>query len=119
MKLGVNPLGNRVLLEQIMVKKDTKVILPGKQQDESQFDIYFRVAALGEKVPEDSKLKVGDVPVLAKYVDLGTMKVIHKSDKKGMYALIVVHYDEIAATEDPDDKNQFPENWKKKLGIES
>lgn len=117
MNLGVTPLGNRVLLEQVMLKKETKVILPGDRQDESQFNIYFRIAKLGEGVPENSPLKVGDIPVLAKYVDLGTMKIIEKNDK-GMYSLIVVHYDDIAAVEDADKENQIPENFKKILKIE-
>jgi co-chaperonin GroES (HSP10) len=106
----VKPLGNRVLVEQVMIKKQSLIIKPGNAGEQaSEFDIYFKVLALGESVPENSQLNVGDIPIFAKYVDLGTMKIIEKTEK-GLMSHIIVHYDDIAGIDPVDDSNQAPVN---------
>lgn len=115
----VKPLGNRVLVEQIMIKQQSLIIKPGAGDETAgDFDIYFKILALGEGVPENSELQVGDIPIFAKYVDLGTMKVIEKTDK-GLMSHIIVHYDDIAGIDPADDSNQAPANAKELIAGET
>lgn len=103
----IQVLGNRVLVEQIMIRKKSKIIVPGKDEvNPDQFDIYFKVIDIGDGVPKDTKLQVGSIPIFAKYVDLGTMKILEKSNEK-MISNIIVHYDDIAGIDEPDENNQI------------
>lgn len=92
-------LDNRVLVEQLMVAKKSKIILGKDVKADEKFDVSFKVLALGPGVPKDTLLKVGDKPIFGKYVDFHGVKVIEKTADKEVLHVIVM-YDDIIGIDD-------------------
>ena len=70
--------GNRVLIEQIMTKKDSLIITTASEDDKDQFNVTSKVIALGSQLKE--KIKVGDIPILHKFAQADTIVNVDKSE---------------------------------------
>lgn len=91
-------IGRRVLVEQTMTKKQTKIILTGKSAPEETFDITFKVLQLGEECPEGI-INIGDVPIFTKHVDFHGAKIIEEVKDVKTVLHTIVFYDEIIGVE--------------------
>jgi len=92
-------LGRRVLVEQLMVKKETKIITSRVgEENPDEFDSSYKVLQLGDDCPKDI-IKVGDIPVFGKYVDFSGIKVIERSNNR-MVSHVIVPFDDIIGIED-------------------
>jgi len=97
-------IGKRVLVEQVSVKKDTKIIMTEKNKNEG-ISVSFKVLQLGNECPVgEGHVQVGDVPVFSENVTFDGFKMI-KTDKapNGEILKAVAHtivwYDDIIATD--------------------
>lgn len=90
-------LGKRVLIEQTLTKKESKIIMAGKNNEDS-FNTSYKVLALGPECPTD-EIKIGDIPIFGKYGEPQSIKILEKSEEK-MIAHIIVPYDDIIGIED-------------------
>lgn len=96
-------LGNRVLVEQTMTKKVSKIVLTKDQQaNPDNFEIERKVIMLGDEV-EPGKIEVGDIPVFGKYATEDSIKIISKDDEK-MVAHLVMHVENIVGIDEIDIK---------------
>lgn len=86
-------LGNRVLVEQLMIPKKSKIIVNKDAKAEEKFDVSFKVIEIGPDVPQTTKLKVGDKPIFGKYVDFHGVKVVEKTAEKELLHVIVMYED--------------------------
>ena len=93
--------GERVLVEQILTKKQSKIILPGGDKNkEMGFDAKFTVLQLGSKCPRgEGEIQVGDNPIFSKNVTFEGVKVIEEKKEAGQLvksvAHVIVHYEDI------------------------
>ena len=93
--------GERVLVEQILTKKQSKIILPGVDKNkEMGFDAKFTVLQLGSKCPKgEGEIQVGDNPIFSKNVTFEGVKVIEEKKEGGQLvksvAHVIVHYEDI------------------------
>lgn len=93
-------LGKRILVEQVMTKKDSKIIRLDGSDKKDSFDVNFKVIALGPECPtEKDSIKVGDTPIFGTHTQFEGMKVLKKDDK-GMVTHVIVHYDDIIGLDD-------------------
>jgi hypothetical protein len=96
--------GERVLVEQILTKKESKIILPGSQNKDSGYDAKFTVLQLGAKCPTgEGEIQLGEHPIFSKNVTFEGVKVIEET-KVGneivkSVAHVVVHYEDIIGAE--------------------
>lgn len=90
--------GRRVLVEQTMTKKQTKIILPGKTSSEDQYDITFVVLQLGEDCPKDI-INVGDIPIFTKHINFEGVKMIEEEKDVKRTLHTIVYYDDIIGVE--------------------
>lgn len=96
-------LGNRVLVEQIMTKKKSSLVLtPDQKTDPDNFEIERKVIMLGDEV-EEGKIAIGDIPVFGKYGEADSIKIISKDDNK-MISHLVMHVENIVGLEELDIK---------------
>ena len=97
--------GERVLVEQILTKKQSKIILPGADKNkEMGFDAKFTVLQLGSKCPKgEGEIQVGDNPIFSKNVTFEGVKVIEEKKEAGQLvksvAHVIVHYEDILGAE--------------------
>ena len=93
--------GERVLVEQILTKKQSKIILSGADKNkEMGFDAKFTVLQLGSKCPKgEGEIQVGDNPIFSKNVTFEGVKVIEEKKEGGQLvksvAHVIVHYEDI------------------------
>ena len=90
-------LGKRVLVEQKMTKKESKIIMAESASDNQKFDIEFKIVQLGKDV--DADIKIGDKPIFGQHTQFEGIKVLEKDDK-GMTANVIVHQDDIIGIDD-------------------
>ena len=87
-------LGNRVLIEQIMTKKESNLILTAKQKEDTEnFEIERKVIMVGRGVNKE-EIEVGDIPVFGKYAVEDSIKIISKTEDV-LVAHLVMHVDNI------------------------
>lgn len=97
-------IGKRVLVEQISVKKDSKIILTEKSKEQG-IAVTFKVLQLGNECPVgEGHVEVGDVPVFSESVTFDGFKMITTEKAPNGEVLkavahTVVWYDDIIATE--------------------
>lgn len=97
-------IGNRVLVEQTSLKKETKIIMTEKNKG-SDLIITFKVLQLGNECPTgEGYVKVGDIPIFSESVSFSGHKTIsvEKAPNGEVLKLIahtIVYYDDIIATE--------------------
>ena len=93
--------GERVLVAQILTKKQSKIILPGAAKNkELGFDAKLTVLQLGNKCPQgEGEIQVGDNPIFSKNVTFEGVKVIEEKKEAGQLvksvAHVIVHYEDI------------------------
>ena len=93
--------GERVLVEQILTKKQSKIILTGADKNkEMGFDAKFTVLQLGSKCPKgEGEIQVGDNPIFSKNVTFEGVKVIEEKKEGSQLvksvAHVIVHYEDI------------------------
>lgn len=93
--------GNRVLVEQIVKRRETNVLLPGGKKAEPEVSATFNVIGIGSKVEE---IQIGDIPIFGKHVTFHGVKVVSKSAHENISTEIlhVIVYDEdILGADDP------------------
>lgn len=87
-------LGNRVLIEQIMTKKESNLILTAKQKEDTEnFEIERKVIMVGLGVNKE-EIEVGDIPVFGKYAVEDSIKIVSKTDDV-LVAHLVMNVDNI------------------------
>jgi hypothetical protein len=92
-------LGKKVLIEQTMTKKESKIILMNKdKKDEETFDTTFKVIQMGSECPV-GEVAVGDTPIFSKYVDFHGAKVIEEVKDKKVIIHTIVHFEDIIGIE--------------------
>ena len=97
-------IGNRVLVEQTSVKKESKIILTDKSKEQG-LEITFKVIQLGNECPVgDGHVKVGDIPIFSEHVTFSGHKTITVDKKPNgevikLIAHTIVYYEDIIATE--------------------
>lgn len=84
-----------VLVEQIMTKKESQIILDAGSDDREKFNFEFKVTNVAE---DCDNIKIGDNPLFVEHVRFQGLKVIEKTDEK-MIAEVIVHEDDIIAIE--------------------
>lgn len=90
-------LGNRVLIEQIMTKKESSLLLTDKQkQDTQNFDIERKIIMLGDEV---TTVDLGDIPIFSKYGEPEAVMIISKDDDK-MVSHIIMSVEDIVGLEE-------------------
>ena len=95
--------GERVLVEQILTKKQSKIILTESDRNKNKemgFDAKFTVLQLGNKCPKgEGEIQVGDNPIFSKNVTFEGVKVIEEKKEAGQLvksvAHVIVHYEDI------------------------
>lgn len=97
-------IGKRVLVEQVSVKKESKIILTDKNKEQG-IAVSFKVLQLGNECPTGPEhVQVGDVPIFSENVTFDGFKMI-TTDKAPNGEILkavahtVVWYDDIIATE--------------------
>lgn len=99
---SIRVIGEYVLIKQVLIKKDTRIIMDASKDEKDKFDISFKVLELGNKCT--SEIRVGDAPIFTEYVKFNLGRVIQKN-KNGMISLLLVHENDIiGADEDPNFK---------------
>jgi co-chaperonin GroES (HSP10) len=93
----IRPRGQRVVVEQEMTEIKSKIIIPGKENDAKKYKTVAKIIHVPDTVED---LQVGDVPIFAKYADLGTIKIIEKKDDEYIKSHIIVHEDDIVGVDD-------------------
>lgn len=95
-------LGRRVLVEQLMIPLQSKIIRVGndKEKNKENFDVSFKILEVGPECPKEEgmTINVGEVPVFDKNVTFLGAKVIEESKEKTVIHTIV-YYDDIIAVE--------------------
>lgn len=87
-------LGNRVLIEQIMTKKESNLILTAKQKEDTEnFETERKVIMVGLGVNKE-EIEVGDIPVFGKYAVEDSIKIVSKTDDV-LVAHLVMNVDNI------------------------
>ena len=91
--------GERVLVEQILTKKKSSLIITGSDKNMG-FDAKFTVLQLGNKCPKgEGEIQVGDNPIFSKNVTFEGVKVIEEKKEAGQLvksvAHVIVHYEDI------------------------
>ena len=91
--------GERVLVEQILTKKQSSLIITGSDKNMG-FDAKFTVLQLGSKCPKgEGEIQVGDNPIFSKNVTFEGVKVIEEKKEAGQLvksvAHVIVHYEDI------------------------
>ena len=94
--------GERVLIEQVLTKKQSKIILPGKENKDAGFDAKFTVLQLGARCPQ-GEIEIGDSPIFSKNVTFEGVKVIDEvkvgTEIVKSVAQVIVHYEDIIGAE--------------------
>lgn len=92
--------GQRVLVKQIMTRKKSKLVGLGGVKNPDLFDVTQKVTMIS---PDYTKgdIAIGDVPIFARYADLGNTKIITKQEDY-METDIIVHVDDIIGIDDED-----------------
>ncbi len=97
-------IGKRVLVEQLSVKKESKIILSEKNKEQG-LSVTFKVLQLGNECPTgEGHVVVGDVPVFSESVTFDGFKMIDMEKAPNGEVLkavahTVVWYDDIIACE--------------------
>ncbi len=97
-------IGKRVLVEQVSLKKDSKIIQLDKNKEQG-LSVTFKVLQLGNECPTgEGHVKVGDIPVFSESVTFDGFKMIEVDKAPNGEVLkakahTVVWYDDIIATE--------------------
>jgi hypothetical protein len=97
-------IGKRVLVEQLSVKKESKIILSEKSKEQG-LSVTFKVLQLGNECPTGpGHVEVGDVPIFSESVTFDGFKMIDMEKAPNGEVLkakahTVVWYDDIIATE--------------------
>lgn len=93
----MKPVGKMVLIEQHMKVKQNKVITLSKE-DESKFDVTFKVLALGKECPK-GEVEIGSIPVISSSTHFQGTTVVE--DVKDEFKIVhtLVYYDDILAVE--------------------
>jgi len=89
-------LGKRVLVEEIMIKKTSKIIRID-EKDPTTFKIDHKVLQIGKECETD--LKVGDVPIFGEHTPMNTRKLIEGGKDKLIFN-IIVHIEDIVGIDD-------------------
>jgi hypothetical protein len=94
-----------VLVEQIMVKKDSMIILDKAKNESEKFNFTHKVIAKGSECKRD--IRIGDEPIFTKYAPQNFVlaRVIEKTDTR-MVNHIIVHENDIIAIHDPETDQQ-------------
>lgn len=96
-------LGNRVLVEQIMTKKESSLILTKEQkQDTDNFHMERKIIMLGDEVAK-GRLEIGDIPIFGKYAVEESIKIVEKIDTKTEYKMIahiIMHVENIVGLDE-------------------
>ena len=97
-------IGKRVLVEQLSVKKESKIILSEKSKEQG-LSVTFKVLQLGNECPTGpGHVEIGDVPIFSESVTFDGFKMIEMEKAPNGEVLkakahTVVWYDDIIATE--------------------
>ena len=97
-------IGKRVLVEQLSVKKESKIILSEKSKEQG-LSVTFKVLQLGNECPTGpGHVEIGDVPIFSESVTFDGFKMIDMEKAPNGEVLkakahTVVWYDDIIATE--------------------
>lgn len=92
----ITVMADYVLVKQVMKKKFKHIITDAAINENDKFNITFEIVQKGDECKR--KFKIGDFPIFSSYVQFSSVKVIEKNDE-GMIALIVVHENDIIATD--------------------
>lgn len=87
------PLGEFVLVKQVLKLKDSRIIRPEKSDPKDKFDFSSEIVALGRDCKLD--IKVGDHPIFSEYAKLNPIHQIYHNPNKGMIHLVMVHENDI------------------------
>lgn len=94
-------LGQRVLLEQVAVRKKSAIHVLGEKSNPDIFDITFKIIGMGNGVPLGI-LQIGDQVVLDIHCSPNPIKEVSKTNDKTVYHLIT-HFENIEAVYEPSD----------------
>lgn len=90
-------LGNRVLIEQVMVRKKS-VLLSSDHKATENFDVTRRILSISEDA-EPTRLKVGDNPVFGKFSEPSALSIIEKDDNR-IVSHLIYNIDDIVGIDD-------------------
>ena len=92
-------LGKKIVVEQVMTKKQSKIIRLDKENKE-QFEVSMKVVQLGPECPVDeTSVKVGEIPIISPFAQVYGAKVLEKSDER-MSSHIIYDYDDVVGIDD-------------------
>lgn len=92
------PVGECIVVEQIMIPKNGDIIVEGGSGDgnSENFDFKFTIIAVSAEVEKKGEVKVGDIPVFAKHSTFQSAKVLEKTDKITVMNTIFYSHDLVA-----------------------
>jgi hypothetical protein len=98
----MRPIGQFVVIEQIMTKKKTLISLEKAENDSDKFDFIFKIIRLGPKCEND--IKVGEMPILSKHRVFQAIDVLERfPNQGGMRCHALIHENDIVGIDEPDE----------------
>lgn len=88
-----------VLIEQITVKKESKIILTDSAKEEDKFDFFFKIIDKSKHCNED--IEIGWIPILNNHASPHLVRVIDQA-KDTRIAHLIVHENELIGIEEPE-----------------
>jgi hypothetical protein len=85
-------LGNHVLIAHKAIKRKSSIITSNNPENKDLYDVTMTILQLGEGVPSDTPLQVGQEIVLSIYATTPVMPIqVHKQESNGDTYMEVVH----------------------------
>jgi len=90
----INVVGNNVLIKSIGTKKEGIIIIPGKDEEKSQYNFEDIIWGKGDKVP--AYIKIGSTPIMSKFANPLYIEE-HEKDTKTKIFFMIADYGDIIA----------------------
>ena len=96
---------NYILVEQVMTKKDSAIIIPDKADDSDQFEITQKIIGKG---PDCTFVEVGDIPIIAPHFQEYGRQLVEGSKEEGrlVFNVIFNEDDVVGADDEPQEKQE-------------
>ena len=91
-------LGNRLLIEQTMIRKTALLVTSKDQAALDNFDVTRRIIEISTTA-EPTELKVGDNPIFGKFSEPSALSITEKSHEK-IVSLMIYNLDDIVGIDD-------------------
>lgn len=92
-----------VLVRQVMIKKQSKIIKINSTSEDEKWDFSFEIVQVGPNCQRD--IKQGDIPIFGKHVQFNGGKILENTEER-KETLVIVHEGDIIAIDNPEETKQ-------------